>query len=314
MIKIFAVQPEVMAQPEFFREYFKDFGVDKGRWIAMFPSDWRRRVINLVQGLPQERLPTMKKRGMRDKLQGRPYRDRFIKLPVAGDEVSVDWLSAAEALTDAKLARGVLAAENPRAKDNVLVAGDFDPDCDVYFATTNKRVAKTPEDLFEVVQPVVRIAESIDIVDPHVQSVGPSGNSFASFLQLIFEELRSSPSTCRKISVHVRKPTVFRPEIQQRNYAALFAPFLDEDETIAVSFWDLNELADRNHDRHFITNAAAIMSSYGWTNDVEGKPTTDISLKSAETHRRLCECFCRRLTDEFGKLTDDATVTITHEG
>jgi hypothetical protein len=310
MIKIFAVQPEIMAHPEHFREYFKDFGADKGRWIGLFPSDWKRRVENLIQGTPPDRLKPNMKNAMRDKIRGPKFKDRFIRIPEKFDARGTDWIGDAESLVASTLAEGVLAASNPRSNQRVLVVGEFDPECPAYQPVTNRRVPKTPQSLFEAVRSVVRVARSIDIVDPYVQSIGSAADSFAKLLNLMFRELRAYGSTCKKINVHLKKPDVFLPAVQLQNFKLLLSPIIENGEAITISFWDLNPAADRNHDRHLITDAAAIMSSYGWAEDSGGKPTTDISPKNSDTHLCLTACFCRRVTDEFGKLTDDATITI----
>jgi hypothetical protein len=312
MIKIFTIQPEVLAEPNFFREYFKDFGPDKGRWIGLFPSDWKRRVVNLIQGTPACVLPPGKKRELREKIQNPHFRDRFVRIPETFIVATgPDWLHDAESLVATTITEGVMAAGNPRANEKVLVAGEFDPDCDTYQAVTNQRVAKTPRALFQAVRSVVRVAREIDIVDPYVQSIGPAAISFAELLDLIFRDLRASGSICKKVAVHLKKPDLFRPAVQQRNFETLLSPILDGEEIVTVSFWELNDEADRNHDRHLITDAAAIMSSYGWAKEGGGNPTTDISPKKAETHRKLSACFCRQATNEFGRLTGDATITIT---
>jgi hypothetical protein len=103
---------------------------------------------------------------------------------------------------------------------------------------------------------------------------------------------------------------VFVTAVQQKNFHVLLSPILERGETISISFWDLNPEADRNHDRHLITDAAAMMSSYGWAEDASGTPTTDISLKNSDTHHRLAACFYLKKTEEFGKLKNDATITI----
>ncbi len=44
MIREFAIEPEVMATWQHFRELWDDFGASRGRLISEYPSDWRERV------------------------------------------------------------------------------------------------------------------------------------------------------------------------------------------------------------------------------------------------------------------------------
>jgi hypothetical protein len=48
MIREFAIEPEVMATWQLFRELWPGLGVSRGRLVAEYPPDWRDRVCRLA--------------------------------------------------------------------------------------------------------------------------------------------------------------------------------------------------------------------------------------------------------------------------
>ncbi len=267
-------------------------------------------MLNLIRGIPlSDSFGTIEKNGFRDKLER--FRDRFVRIPEECWDENAGWLQSAEAITDSGKVNSIIADHNPRKRDFILLAGKLDPDGERYQATTNCRVRKTPEALFEKVQAFVRYAKRIDIVDPYFETAGWTTSSFIRFAELIMWEMRDKPHFSGRLTFHTKKPPTYLPNVQKNNLTRLLSPTLLPGEVIAVKFWELNPARDRNHDRHLITDLGLMTSTYGWGEDDQGSRTTDISFKNSTTHHQLYRCFCTGETDEFGILTPDATIEVS---
>jgi hypothetical protein len=311
VIKVFGIEPEVMATPDFFREYFKDFGVEKGRWIGIYPSDWRRTVRNLIRGLSPSVIGPVKKNEMRDKIDAPKYSDRFVVLTDAPWDVAKDWLENAEDRVFDKWLDAILSTSNPRGHTFVLVAGAFDPDSAPYQVEVSLREVRDVEKLFLHVMPFIRHAKTIDIVDQYFKCDAPNKDSYIRFIELVVQQMRKSGRWSHEITFHLRKSDYYDAAVQRRGYTDMLQPILSPGEKIRLKFWEEFGNLELIHDRHLITDLGLMDSTYGWGDDPRGQTTTDLSLKSRTIYVARHSCFCGNGATACGlRLSPDCVIEI----
>ena len=137
MIKVIAIEPELMADPDFFREYFKDFGTSKGRWIPLIPHNWKTIVSNLVKR--NRSLGPVKKNQIRDKIRGSGrYKERFVKLP---EDLTFpdNWRDAVRPFCEDETFDAAIVSKDSEGRPYFLVPDEFDTEESPYSYTESSK-------------------------------------------------------------------------------------------------------------------------------------------------------------------------------
>lgn len=166
MIHEFAIEPEVMATWQYFREIFDDLGVCNGRLAAIYPSDWIDRVRKLAQSLSKP----VRAAAIAERMRQNPH--RFIQSGRVFDK-GKDWLRNAESHLDPGGFEAVVARKNPRDMSRVLLAGDFLRSQPPWHVPRQKKVAREAAALAECAALLLASSSEIMLVDPNFDASEP---------------------------------------------------------------------------------------------------------------------------------------------
>jgi hypothetical protein len=278
MIKVIAIEPEVMGDPSHLREYFKDFGTSKGRWIALVPHDWKGQVSSLLKA--RQDLGPVEKNNMRDKLRDPRNRDRFVKVPEHLLEEG-SWFEAVETCCK----DGVFDAAIVRApqfnKPFFLVAGSFDPDEEPYRSKISSFVARTPEELFAPIQQLLRFSNELHIIDKYCMSAGSSQNTYREFFRRIFEFCRLHNRRIKTINLYRPWDHALDMERERVNYSSWMGAILQDDEKVCVHYMRESK-GERVHMRAVFTDLALASGHYGFGGSKDDPATTDIVFRELD--------------------------------
>lgn len=165
MIKEFALEPEVLAEPGNIRYFLEQFDIHKGRLIAEYPKRWASEVYRLAV---RELRPMELKRFQvhLEKLDQKliPHDSRR-----AFDRENLTWLQNAEGVQTAGVASfdGIVARQNPRSHADVLIADNVDESQDSWVVPRQICAARTTADCVAAASRILDLSREIIFVDPY---------------------------------------------------------------------------------------------------------------------------------------------------
>ena len=172
MIHEYAVEPEVVASWHDrgkFRFFIDQFGYGAGRVVGMYPSktNWRKHVL---EALDADFSPTDKDRTRMVEIVKKLIASKVQRV---GSEWNgtLDWLANAESEHLRKPFHAILARENPRDNETVMLEADIlEREADGWDAPQSRRVQRSAESMSECVAPMLRCATRVLFVDPYFRA------------------------------------------------------------------------------------------------------------------------------------------------
>ncbi len=176
----YALDPKLLNNWKDFRYFFSAFGWNTGRLISRYPSRWKRLVYDhLGQCSPIEQQRIVERLHRID--------EKMVTRLSEWDPSQPDWLINAEAEHVKRPFTRLVASENPREKEAVLVGDCLDEEDESWRLRTDIDVERKSRDLADAVQLMLRSARRISLIDPHF---GPENRRH-------IEPLKSFIQTCQ---------------------------------------------------------------------------------------------------------------------
>ena len=278
MIKIIAVHPDVMSTPEGIREYLKDFGTGKGRWIPLVPSNWKSLVSQAIKR--NKEIGNVKKNELRDKITNPRFKDRYLKI----DDVEEDNRNWSE-IIDEFCSKGafdaaIVSGENENyLGDKALIAHDFDPDCDLYVVRISGFVSRDSEELASQVGPGLRFVKELHIIDVYCKSRGTNSASYGKFFGKLLEVCRQTNPGLTSITLHRKEADDFNREREEENYKSWLGDSLQSGETLKVRYLKERQDGEKIHLRAVFTDRLLITGHYGFGAGSSETETTDLTIR-----------------------------------
>ena len=195
MIKEYAVEPEVMATWQHFREIFDDVGASHGRLVAVYPTDWTERVRNLRLKLS----PPVRAAAITERMRHSPH--KFIPANRAFDK-GKDWLTNAEKHEPPKAFDAIIARTNPRNRNRVLVAGEFPRHLTPWQVPHQREVPRTAANLLACAKLLLESSDEILLVDQNFDPAEPRfKDPLAAWLQS-----RNAARPWKRCELHLAHP------------------------------------------------------------------------------------------------------------
>jgi len=166
MLSEYALEPDLLNSYESCRYFLEKFGISRGRLVSQFPTSWLRTVHELIlrergagrcSELQHARIETMLAN----------IRSALVRRGADGYRAEDTWLLNAENEHVARPFRAVVAHENPRNRDFVLVASDMDETHPLWAVACGIVVPRTPAALAAAAKPLLQISETLVFIDRH---------------------------------------------------------------------------------------------------------------------------------------------------
>lgn len=271
MIKIIAIQPEVMSSQQWIREYLKDFGTGRGRWIPLVPSDWRTCVSQAIKRQPD--LKPVEKNFLRDKITNPRNRDKFVKIEEC-PELAGDWNKIVNDFLIRGDFDGAIVSSPVDSNTQFLVAHQFDPEIDSYSVKTTGFVARKPDELVAPIISILRFAKEVHVIDKYCYSAGSSTKSYARFFEDLVTAWRGHSSYSGTITLHRKYDKSLNFCSEKINYESWVLPFLRDGESFRVHYLEENSKAGESiHMRAIFTDSALVSGHYGYGGGAEFETT-----------------------------------------
>jgi len=288
MIKEFAVEPEVMATWQHFREIFDDLGVCHGRLVAIYPSDWIDRVRKRALDLS----PPVRAAAITERMRQTP--NRFIRTVLAFDK-GKDWLTNAENHATPGEFDAVVARKNPRGKSRVLVAGEFSRGQPPWAAPTQKELPRTPHDLLRCAKLLLAVSEELVLVDRNFDAVEERFRE--PFAALVAS--RGAGKPWRRCELHVAHPTdkagaLDKTVLKSRIHHMRFhlPALVPAGTTLEIFFWIRRPGGKRLHPRFILTEVGGLQPDYGLDEGDSVGDTTIVALMAESVWETARADYC----------------------
>lgn len=275
MLKIIALDPEVITQWDHFVSLREAFGISEGKCklIAKFPRDWKRLV--------RERIATLVANGVLSPAKGKVIEDwmtpprqmqrdpRFVEgCSTYSDELS--WSENAE--IQASTFDVVLCAR-PLNAPNAFLADDVHEYVNhpLWPRATPHSVHRNSKSLVDCVSLIIRQAREVKLIEPHFD---PTLERFTRTLQHLCRRIHLEPPRLSRFELHVCRSEEFgRATIQ--NYRSHLERILPNGLELVVCFWPPKHC----HARFLLTDSGSMQTDHGWDEDEgQGPPETIVRL------------------------------------
>lgn len=166
MLSEYALEPDLLSSYESCRYFLEKFGISRGRLIAQFPTSWPRTVRDvLLRERTAGRCSELQYARIETMLAN--IRSALIRRRSDAYRAEDPWLLNAENEYGARPFRAIVAQDNPRNRDYVLIGRELDESDPLWKVAHGVIVPRTPVDLAALVQPLLRISETLVFVDRH---------------------------------------------------------------------------------------------------------------------------------------------------
>jgi len=262
MIREFAIEPEVMATWQHFRELWPNLGVSRGRLVAEYPPDWREKVCRLAYEASSAKAASIAARLKPPPGQG--IAPCWIRTNRPFDK-GKDWLSNAEKHQPPAEFNAIIARKNPRGLRRVLVAGEFNQDQPPWKVQLQCEIPRTAADLLGSVKLLLDHSEEIMLVD---QNFDPLLHRFKDPLAAWLQS-RDPARPWRRCELHLAHPMENgRPDktvlANRQHYLRSTLPSLVPTGSVLTTFhWLRKPGGKRLHPRFIITERGGIHYDYG---------------------------------------------------
>ena len=277
----YAVEPSFLSNLANYLLIANSFGYHHGRLISRYPRRWERLVYESTAScspLDRSRIEI----GLR--------RLKTALLP-SGREFNgeLTWLENAEYQQTVAPFRAVIANENPRARDDVLLATDLDHHT-LWVAAAQAWVARSANDMASAVTNLLRSGSELIFIDPHFD---PSYSRFRNPLLAILRlaHLVTNNSITR-IEYHCQPA---RNDALATFQSACERQVLSQvPKGVQISFkrWSERPRGETLHDRFLLTDRAGVEFSVGLDEAMgDHGETTRVQALSPDAFARLIDLY-----------------------
>lgn len=276
MIREYALDPRAMSNWKDFIRLYDGFGVHHGRLISRFPKKWKRLVYEACTHCGD-----VEKKKIEVRLD--EIEQKMLVSPRTYNG-NLPWLSNAESSHEQAPFAAIVAVENPRSHNRVLLVDELEEANPSWHVEREKCIPKTAMEMTQCVGALLEISEEILFVDQHFD---PQNPRYTDPLFLFIARACRNGQAPKRLEYHLRmfEPTSdrFRSkevfESQCRKLARKCPPNLQ----ILFIRWKNMDAGERMHPRYILTERGGFRIDYGLD---EGAPgvSTDISILDPMVH------------------------------
>ena len=276
MIHEFALEPDALSNWDTIRYFFAHFGFENGRLISQFPKKWKSLVYHACsecKDIEKKRIEeTLAKSDHKFIRNGRPY------------DSTIAWLMNAE-IQHARIPfRAIIARENPRNHDGIILAEIITDDTPLWNVETGICVARKSADIATCLEPMLRVSEEILLVDPHFR---PGEIRYRRILQELTRIMATNPRL-KRVEYHLNDTLGKENFISE--CTSKVRSILPCDMEVKFIRWKQRENGEKLHARYVLTEYGGISIEVGLDEGNDGE-TTDIKILSDEIYKKRWTSF-----------------------
>ncbi|HTG35005.1 MAG TPA: hypothetical protein VLB76_18980 [Thermoanaerobaculia bacterium] len=280
MIHAFALEPKLVAtwgRRDEFRFIHDKFGLGTPRVLLELPafSKWKKAVYQAANelALSQEDMKRIEE-------LFRLFGEHKCRRADSIYDGLLSWLENAEREYDRRPFAAVIAEQNPRRHNGVLVSRQLGADMPRWACETGASPARTPEALATALSSMLTNCKQMHLVDPHF---GPENARHRTVLEALMNVLVEHELTPEIVRVHcAAKSTLAFFEQEAANMAAR----LPNGCTIEFMRWRQKPGGEKLHNRYVLTDLGGVALGVGLDAGGEGETDDLLLLPRAQYERR----------------------------
>ena len=255
MLYEYALEPSLLSNWSDFRFFVSQFGFDRGRLIARFPSKWKRMVYDSLHGCKE-----IERARIEEAL--RRIDTRMIPKRGAGWDASHDWLTNAESEHNCRPFRAIIAESNQRTHPAVIVGATLDdtlvfddlPESDsrrLWKASRSKVIKRNAIEMADAIEVFIQRADRILFVDKYFGPENPRHRiPFEEFLSRLRDRHEGKmPKTVEIHCAYKSEASFFQSQCNSR-----LAGMIPKDMRMHVRRWSEKDL----HNRFVLTDLGGV--------------------------------------------------------
>ncbi|WP_141326330.1 hypothetical protein [Myxococcus sp. AB025B] len=267
MIHAFALEPEVVAtwgRREEFRFIHDKFGLGTPRVLLELPAfnKWKKAVYNAAKALDLSQ-EDMKRIEELFRLFGE-HKHRRADAVYDG---MLTWLENAEREWARRPFAGIVASQNPRNHEGVLVPDQLGAGSSRWARESGASPSRTPNDLALALSAMVTNCRQLHLVDPHF---GPENARHRMVLEALMGVIADNGLTLDVVRMHCSEKSTMEFFEQE---AAKMAPRLPSGVSVEFVRWRQKAGGDKLHNRYVLTDVGGVSLGVGL--DAGGVDETD---------------------------------------
>jgi hypothetical protein len=266
MLHEYALDPFVLSNWPSFRYFYEKFGVAHGRLISRFPKKWKKMVYEACGGCGD-----IERKRIEEKL-----RDIDAKLLPTGRSYdgNLAWLNNAEVQHRLQPFHAIIANENPRQVNEILIANDIDENMLLWKVPREIRVPRKAADLTKCLATLLQNSTEILFVDPHFR---PYESRYKNALRHLVEAACATNSKLKRLEYHLKENPATPAEFFKSECCSKIPALVSHGIEMIFIRWRQREGGESLHPRYVLTDRGGVRVEHGLDEGEEGE-TTDISL------------------------------------
>ena len=292
MIYEYAIDPQLIAAAgarSRYRFWAQKFGLGSPRVMSQFPKlqNWKRQVL---RALPADTRDAEKTRVVE-------LVQRLTELTTPRVSSHYDghhgWLENAEAEHARAPFRGILAWDNPRLHDAVLIAEpleEFDETDKRWVAQRGRVVTRDAASMADAVSSMLACCRDAVFVDPHFKPAFPRyQRPIEAFLNALVTN-RAGPLPER---VEICTATPEGMAFLERAFTSRIRALVPDGLSVRVRKLVRRDGGEALHNRYILTDLGGVSFGYGLDDDDgEGGQTDDLTLMDREQYQKRWQQYC----------------------
>lgn len=277
MIHEYAVEPDSLCSLERCKIVLDNCGIHKGRLVAEYPKDWKKRVVQAVQGFYGS-LPgsEVKLKSAIDRLTGSRVQDKLIRRNRQYSAEEKRWLD--NALDQHKVLpfTAILAKDGVSGFEYVLPVDELGDDIPLWEVPTQTICERKATELSNCSRMLLRMSKEVLFVDAHFD---PTERRFRNTLRQFLETACSEMKQIVRAEYHMLEPKYGLTDLQ--DYASkLLPPEIPKCVSLTLLVWQKRIPGDSIHARYILTERGGIGFDFGLDEALDSHQgeTTDVRI------------------------------------
>jgi hypothetical protein len=281
MIKEIAVDPDLMAEWEWFLKIYLDTGLDHGLLIATFPRKWKRKVTKRAWELVSEGVnQDIKVQSLILRMNDPSFDARLLECRREYGIVEGTWLERALAQEDPFDA--ILARRSHPSMAYIRAEDEYFED-ERFKVARQIRVARNAEALVRPCRRLISGAASLKVIEPYFDPTW--GLKWRPFQRLL-EEIAIGPCAVTEVELHTVRSANFSKATRD-NYERILSKIIPPNLTVLVLFWAQKPDGENLHPRFVLTDQGGLKYDYGFDESENPGETTIVDLISPQLHSQI---------------------------
>jgi len=266
-----------------------DFGIAQRRQIALFPTDWKKRVMDHARQLAaNSEVGEVKVASIESRLCGPSAKPQFRKVNCSDWNPDLSWL---ENCLRHEPGFEAIVASCRHPNERVVSKNDLLKDEPPYHRPADYEIHRRPDSIVDALWSLLEQSKEIVLVEPNFD---PGEARFRRVLEIIIDRLQAAGKTPKRFEIHTskyrHKDGARIPRVNQSTFKNTLGPILFSDWKLSICAWAENKVEDYQHPRFLLTEIGGIHIDWGLDSGEIGSKTIARGL-GEELHQKLFQIY-----------------------